>query len=76
MKKVIDRLRRGGADARNFLQIGHTRALDRRERSKMPQQCALSRRADAGNFLQAERGDVFFAASAVRTDRELVCFVA
>src|SRR5579885_3911106 len=75
MKKVVNRLRRGRADAGNFLQIRDARAFHRCERPKMPQQRALSRRAHARNLLQAERSDVFFAAAAMRSDREAMRFV-
>src|ERR1700736_899552 len=70
VEEIVDRARGGGVDSRHLFQVGDGGALDRTERSKMPQQSALAGRADAGNFLQAGAGDILLAANAMRADGE------
>src|SRR5262249_11926504 len=65
MEEVINLSRSLGADSRNLGEVGRRGALDRLERSKMLQQCALAGRANAGDFLQAGLADVLLAARAV-----------
>src|SRR5437588_712654 len=76
MKEIVDLTRGVGADPRNLGEVGKGGALDRLQRAKMMQQCALPRRPDAGNFLQARLADIAFAARAMRADGEAVGLVA
>src|ERR1700685_3050490 len=52
-KNLVTPPRRFGADAFDLHQVGDRGALDGLERAEVMQQCALARRPDAGNVLQA-----------------------
>src|SRR5262245_65992892 len=66
VKEVVDLARGLRADAGHLGEIGRSGPLDRLEGSKMVQQRALARGADAGNFLQARLADVAPPPHAVR----------
>ena len=73
---VINSARGIGVDAGNLGQIGERGPLDRLQRAEMMKQRALSRRPDAGDFLQAALADVALSPRAVRADGESVRLVA
>src|SRR5580704_10297207 len=76
VKKLVNPPRRFGADAFDLHQVGDRGALDGLERAEVMQQCALARRPDAGNLLQAGLAQVLGTARPVRADGEAMRLVA
>src|ERR1700754_4233982 len=76
VEELEDLARAFGADAGDLAEIGDRGALDLLQRSERHEQCALARRADAGDLLQACLADVLLAQLAVRPDHEAMRLIA